>query len=117
MVERNRIARLLGQHPERFLERCFRPHDVALAEPDAPEFAAGVAGSWAVKEAFLKALGGDPRAIPYRDVVLVSDSGGSLSLELYGLAEEMGRAAGVGSIRVSISRTSAAATAVVILER
>ena len=115
LVEVDRISDLLGQYPQRFLERCFRPGDVARRYPVEPGSAGIQAESWAAKEAFLKALGSDLRLIPYRDIELIRDSGGALGLNLYGVAGKEGRKAGIGSIHVSISRTRTAAVALVVL--
>jgi holo-[acyl-carrier protein] synthase len=115
VVEVERISLLLGQHPERFLARCFRPGDAKISHPEAADFSSRVAGGWAAKEALLKALGGDPSGVPYRDIELVRGPAGELTIKLYGLAADMGAKRGVGSIRVSISETSCAALAQVVL--
>ncbi len=81
-----------------------------------PLSVANLAGSWAAKEAFLKALGTDLRYIPYRDIELIGVPGGGLSLSLYGEAAIAARKANVDSIRVSITQTQIAALAIVVLE-
>ena len=48
--------------------------------------AAALAARWAAKEAFLKALGADVRTIPYRDVEVVRDPAGPVTLRLHGRA-------------------------------
>ena len=116
LVELERIGGLVGQHPLRFLERCFRPGDLARNGIAEPGSVATLAGSWAAKEAFLKALGADLQRIPYRDIELVLDTSGGLTLKLYGRADEAGQRMGVGSIRVDITRSPAAALAMVVLE-
>ena len=116
LVELGRMSGLLGEHPQRFLERCFRPGDLARSAPTGSDASEFLAGSWAAKEAFLKALGTQLRHIPYRDIELVSNSGVGLRLNLYGVAKNAARQAGVGTMNVSISRTSVAALALVVLE-
>ncbi len=106
----------MGQHQDRFQERCFREKDLARSKSQDSDSIGSFACSWAAKEAFLKALGTDLRYIPYRDIELILDSDSSLSLNLYGVAAEAAGKAGVGNIRVSISHTQVAAFAVVVLE-
>ena len=58
-----RIVDLLIRHGPRFTGRCFRGADAFGEDPDS-EHAIGpdpavLAGRWAAKEAFLKALGAD----------------------------------------------------------
>ena len=109
------MTNLVGDHPVRFLERCFRPDDVARNRSGGFGSAEGLADSWAAKEAFLKALGTDVQHIPYRDIELTKDPRGQLVLNLYGEAREAGRRAGVGSIQVDISHTPVGALAWVVL--
>ncbi|MBU8871939.1 MAG: holo-ACP synthase [Gemmatimonadales bacterium] len=115
LVEVDRIEALLGQHPVRFLDKYFRPGDLARSSANSSTSVGSMAESWAAKEAFLKALGTEVRKIPYRDVELISSCGGTLSLNLYGMAENAARQSGVCSIRVSVSSTPAAAVALVVL--
>ena len=68
LVSVARIAGLTGRHRERFLARCFRLPVSDLPDSDTPGANLLLARHWALKEAFLKALGSEVRGIPYRDI-------------------------------------------------
>ncbi len=105
IVAVERVEALLARHGERFLGRCFRDGELGLrsaAETDRT-FAARVAGRWAVKEAVLKALGGDLGGIPYRDVEVGRTSHGAPAVTLHGPAAAALAARGGGHVLVSLS--------------
>lgn len=68
-----RIRALLREHPQRFLTRCYRPAEIQEIESHADDEARALATAkrWAAKEAYLKALGGFVKDIPYRDIEIV----------------------------------------------
>ncbi len=111
-----RIAALLEEHGSRFLERCFRPAERALAEGRGARAAAALAARWAAREAFLKALGTDVRHLPYRDVEVVREAAGPVRLELHGRAREAFAARGGRATHLSISHERDHAVAVVVIE-
>ena len=78
--------------------------------------AAAVAGRWAAKEAFLKALGGAIGHIPYRDVGIVRTDSGAPQVELDGAAAAALRARGGHNVHVSISHEREFAVATVVIE-
>ncbi len=113
-VEIERIERLLSEHPQRFRERCFTALERRLGAEggDRPEF---FAGRFAVKEAVFKALGtGWAGGVGWTDIEVARLPAGGPGLSLHGAA--MARAAELGIDRwlVSLTHTSAAATASVI---
>lgn len=121
VVAIDRIADLMDRHGPRFLERCFR-HPGPFSEVDesarsdraAP---AWVAGRWAAKEAFLKALGKDVRGIPYREIEVPPLYSGSTGMILHGRAREAMDLSGGGRIHLTISHDGNLAVASVLIEK
>jgi holo-[acyl-carrier protein] synthase len=93
-----RMAALLERHGDRFRSRCFRAGELP---PDRGADPAAVAARWAAKEAVLKALGADVRAVPYRDVEVTGGAGGPPGVRLHGRARRLFEAAGGGVIHLS----------------
>lgn len=100
-----RVDALLRRHGDRFLERCFRPGEVPAPGAGLPpaSLAARVAGRWAVKEAVLKALGGDLGAVPYRDIEVGRTPEGAPAVTLHGRAAAALAARGGGRVLASLS--------------
>ncbi len=117
VVRIGRVEALLERHGTRFLERCFRPGEVD-ADGAAPrsDVAARVAGRWALKEACLKAIGGELRAIPYRDIEVRRDAGGGPQVVLHGKAAAALAARGGGRILASLSHDGGLAVGFVVIE-
>ncbi len=105
-----RIAQMLDHHGDRFLARCFRSGETVSSGP------ASVAGRWAAKEAFLKALGTDVRGIPYRSIEVVKSAHGPVKLGLHGRARDALAAAGGKKVHLTISHEREFASATVIIE-
>ncbi len=118
LVAVGRVEALLGRHGSRFLARCFRPGEIATsaAGPARADLAAHVAGRWAVKEACLKALGGDVRGIPYRDVEVRRTAGGAPEVVVHGRAATALAAAGGRRIWASLSHERDLAIGFVVIE-
>ncbi len=111
-----RISDLLQRHDERFLNRCFSLDEIEYANNRGLGRAASLAGRWAAKEAFLKALGRSVTHIPYGDVEVVRSEDGPVTLKLHGrAAEEMALVGASGSI-LSISHEKEFAIATVLLQ-
>ena len=119
IVAVDRIEALLSRHGQRFLRRCFRNGELPLGEDGAsPSGLAGqVAGRWAVKEACLKALGGEVRGVPYRDIEVRRGPAGEPSVVLHGRAAAALAAIGGRRVLASLSHERAMAVGVVIIER
>ncbi|MBI2890789.1 MAG: holo-ACP synthase [Nitrospirae bacterium] len=116
LVEVGRVDRLLKRYKERFLQRVFTTGERQYAARKA-HTAEHLAGRFAAKEAFVKALGtGLRQGIVWTDVEVVREKGGRPSLQLHGRAKELAAKAGVVRMALSISHTSALAMAQVILE-
>lgn len=116
IVETERIGRLLGDHPERFLERVFTPGE--QGDSDSPKRRnEHLAARFAAKEAALKALGtGWAQGIAWTDVEVVRAPSGKPSLRITGRAAEIAAGLGIDSWHVSLSHTEGHAMASVIAE-
>ena len=111
-----RMAELVQRHGERFLNRCFRPEEIAWANSRGLGRAASIAGRWAAKEAFLKALGRSVGHVPYGDIEVVRSTEGPVSLRLHGRAARMLTEMGDVDCFLSISHEKDYATAVVMIQ-
>lgn len=116
LVEIPRIARLLADHAEHFLERCFTPAelDYCLAHKFPAE---RLAGRFAAKEAILKALGTGWRGqIAWTDMEIVNDLAGKPALTLSGECARLAAAQHISRWHISISHAGGYASASAIAE-
>ncbi len=112
-----RMRDLLGRHGERFLERCFVQQEQASLRLRSPAaLPTSVAGRWAAKEAFLKALGGSISHIPYQNISVMHETGGAPYLQVTGEAGEALQALGGQHLHLSISHEREFAVATVLIE-
>lgn len=124
IVSVDRVERLLARHDSRFLARCFRPEELPSGADGhrRGDFAAQVAGRWAVKEACLKALGcldatgGDVSGIPYRDIEVRRAPAGAPVVVLHGRAAAALAAGGGGRVLGSLSHECGAAVGFALIE-
>jgi holo-[acyl-carrier protein] synthase len=111
LVEIARIAALAERHGERFLQRCFCPEELALAEGRKRQFE-HLAGRFAAKEAILKALGTGWRGgIAWTDMNLRREPSGAPRLELTGETAAIAEKLGIHRWLVSMSHTETHAIA------
>ena len=116
IVETSRIEQLLGDHPERFLERVFTPGEQADSESNKRQLE-HLAARFAAKEAALKALGtGWSQGIGWTDIEVVRADSGKPSLNITGRAAEIEAELGITSWHISLSHISTHAIASVIAE-
>lgn len=110
LVEVARVQRVLSDHPERFLERCFTAREVADADASGPARRGEVlAGRFAAKEAVFKALGtGLSGGMSWTDVEVVRRESGQPEVRLSGRAARRAEELGISSWVVSISHTGGA---------
>jgi holo-[acyl-carrier protein] synthase len=108
-----RMRRALERHGDRFFARiCTEAERGDLTERDS---ATTLAGRFAVKEAFAKALDG-ARGVGWHEVEVRRAPSGRPVLELKGNAMAMVESFGADSWHVSITHDAGVAVAVVILE-
>lgn len=108
-----RMRRALERHGERFAERICSAHERENFRGDP---ATALAGRFAVKEAFAKALDG-ARGVGFHDVEVQREPSGRPKLVLMGPALAMATSFGADTWHVTISHDAGVAVAVVILER
>lgn len=114
LVHVERIERMLRDHADRFIERCFTPGERAYCEPmkrSGEHFAA----RFAAKEAVLKALGkGLTDGIAWTEIEVQRSPEGKPSIHLTGRAREIADGQGITEFFVSLSHTDSHAIASVI---
>jgi holo-[acyl-carrier protein] synthase len=112
IVEIERIARMLDEHGERFIDRCFTADERAYAESGPAVRVERYAARFACKEAALKALGtGWSRGISWHDVEVRPEPSGRPLLSVTGRAAEIAADLGIIAWHISISHTRACAVA------
>lgn len=114
LVEVARIARLIEEQSDRFLQRVYTPREQQHGR-DSRRWAEHLAARFAAKEAALKAIGTGWRyGIAWTDVEVVTDGEGKPGLVVTGKAAEFARARGIEGWLVSLSHTETTAMATVI---
>jgi holo-[acyl-carrier protein] synthase len=109
-----RMRRALERHGDRFFSRiCSESERADLSGRDV---ATALAGRFAVKEAFAKALDG-ARGVGWHEVQVRRAPSGRPLLELTGNAVTMVQSFGADAWHVSITHDAGVAVAVVILEK
>jgi holo-[acyl-carrier protein] synthase len=112
LVETQRIADMLRDHGQRFLDRCFSPREQAYCAANAKRYVEHLAGRFAAKEAVLKALGtGWAKGIAWTDIEVLREPSGQPRIELSGECLKIAAAQGVRQWLVSISHVATHASA------
>jgi holo-[acyl-carrier protein] synthase len=113
-----RMKRAIERHGDRFWSRiCSDRERVALGtRAQGNQAATALAGRFAVKEAFSKALDG-ARGVGWHEVEIMPTPSGRPVLELHGKAIERAHAFGADTWHLSITHDAGMAAAVVILEK
>jgi holo-[acyl-carrier protein] synthase len=118
IVAVERVATVLARHGDRFLNRCFPSAERRQLEArQGRALTAAVAGRWAAKEAFLKALGGSITHIPYHEVAVLNNADGVPRLVVTGTAAAELSARGGRLLHLTISHEREYAVATVMIER
>ena len=116
IIEVERIGRLLSKQ-KRFKERIFTRAEIDYCEHKTNR-AQNYAARFAVKEAFLKAIGtGWREGIAFKEIEIKNDKKGKPELILSGTAKTITEQIGVTNIQVSISHLKDLAIGFVMLER
>lgn len=116
IVEIARIERLMADHADRFLERCFTPGEREYAQ-GSKRYAQHIAARFAAKEAALKALGtGLDSGMTWHDVEVIRTARAEPRLLVRNRAAEVANTLGVRAWWVSLSHTESMAMASVIAE-
>ena len=116
IAETARIKQMMGDHPERFLERCFTPGEQEDSKSSRRQLE-HLTARFAAKEATLKALGtGWSQGIGWTDIEIVRAESGKPSLKITGRAAEIATEMGITAWHLSMSHISTTAIASVIAE-
>jgi holo-[acyl-carrier protein] synthase len=111
IVDTARVGRLLDDHAERFMARCFTQAELAYVG-DQRKRLHHLAGRFAAKEAILKALGTGWRGgILWTDAEIIREPSGQPRVELHGKCKQIADALGIDEWWVSISHIATHATA------
>ena len=114
IVEVDRIARMIADHGDHFLERVFTKTEIAHCQPRR-ESAPHYAGRWAAKEAVMKVLGtGFTNEVGWTDIEINVRPSGQPFIELYGPTLAFAQRLGIRQILITISHTKQYATATAI---
>ena len=115
LVETARMSRLVAEHGQRFLDRCFTPLEQEYCARSAKRQVEHLAGRFAAKEAVLKALGTGWRGgIAWTDIEVRSEPNGQPRIVLTGQCVRIAAELGITSWHLSISHieTHAVASAI-----
>ena len=114
IVEVPRIAKMITDHGDHFLQRIFTAAEIEHCQPRR-EFAQHFAGRWAAKEAVMKALGtGFTKDVGFADIEILVKPSGQPHIVLHGPARIYADSLGIGDILITISHTQTLATATAI---
>lgn len=117
IVEVARIASMLEDHADRFLERVFTPSERAYADANPRRRNEHLAARFAAKEAAFKALGtGWAEGISWTEAEVIRDLSGKPSLAAHGAFAAIARSRGIARFWLSMSHTETHAIASVIAE-
>lgn len=116
LVDVARLQRVLDRFGDRFLEKLFRPSEISYCAQRRGR-AECLAAGFAVKEAFLKALGtGLSKGVGWLDMEVVREQGKPPQLKLMGRALEILQKLGGKTLWVSISHEAGLAMAIVLIQ-
>lgn len=117
LVEVSRIAKLLEEHGEQFLERCFTAEERVYGK-GSRRYAEHLAARFAAKEATFKALGtGLSEGLAWTDIRVVNEASGKPTLDLHRAARDLAIRIGADQWWISLSHTDEHAMASVIAVR
>ena len=118
LVSIPRIEGALKRWGDNFKKRIFSPVEIAYSETHANS-GQHFAASFAVKEAFFKAMinGSKPYRVRMLDIEVVRDREGRPHINVYGGAKQAVEQIGIKSMHTSISHDGEYSVAIVILER
>lgn len=116
IAEVARIRESIERFGDRFLRRIFTENEIGYCERRASR-CESYAARFAAKEAAMKALGtGWSRGVRWRDIEVVRPKGQRPTVQFHGEAAAIAAKLGTRNIALSLTHTSEAALAHVILE-
>ena len=112
IVETRRIAELIDNHGDRFLERCFTDAEREYCFRNKKRHIEHLAGRFAAKEAVLKVLGTGWRGgIAWTDIEILPEPSGQPKIRLSGECQKIAKKLGISRWHVSTSHIETHATA------
>ncbi len=112
IVETSRVKRLVDEHGQRFLDRCFTPGEQAYCAKNQKRYYEHLAGRFAAKEAVLKVLGTGWRGgIQWTDIEILKEPSGQPKIHLTGECARIASELGIVRWHVSLSHIETHATA------
>ena len=116
MVRVNRIENIVDRWGEKFLRKVFTDQEL-LETGDSRNKTVSYAGNFAVKEAFVKALGtGFRKGIKFHNIMVRRDEFKKPYIDLRGTTREFAEHKGLTGIHATISHDGEYSVAVVVLE-
>jgi holo-[acyl-carrier protein] synthase len=117
IADQIRIREGINKYGERFVQRLFTAQEITQCTRYRFPYE-HYAGKFAVKEAFMKAIGtGLTQQVTFRDIEVLNRDSGAPYVVTYGRAAEIVEQLGVTQIHVSLSHAANIAAAVVVLEK
>ena len=117
IVETARIAKLIEEHGDHFLNRVFTPAEQQYCNASKKRSVEHYAGRFAAKEAVLKVLGTGWRGqIAWTDIEITKDPSGQPRVALTGECARLAQEKGITRWHLSISHIETHATASAIGE-
>lgn len=111
IVETERVARMIREHGQRFLQRCFTVEELRYASDKRREVE-HLAGRFAGKEAILKVLGtGWSGGVSWTDAEVLRELSGRPVVRLHGRCAQRAAELGITEWWISISHVSTHAMA------
>src|SRR4051812_19083140 len=112
IVETARVKRLVDEHGQRFLDRCFTPAEQQYCARSTKRYYEHLAGRFAAKEAVLKVLGTGWRSgIAWTDIEILPNDMGQPLITLTGVTADIAGKLGITKWHLSISHIETHATA------
>jgi holo-[acyl-carrier protein] synthase len=111
ITECPRIGKMIEQHGELFLRRVFTDREIRCCQAKKRALEHFTA-FWAAKEAIFKAIGiGPSKGISWTDIEVRNLTGGRLTVQLRGGAEDWTNRRGIRDVLITISHCRTYATA------
>ena len=112
IVETDRIAQLIHEHAQRFLDRVYTEKEQQYAARNPKRYIEHLAGRFAAKEAILKVLGTGWRSgIAWTDIEILPNPMGQPQVTLANVTADIATKLGITRWHLSISHIETHATA------
>ncbi len=116
IVDQTRIRKGIAKHGENFTNRLFTIKEITYCQKYSDPIE-HYAGKFAVKEAFMKAIGtGLTQQVTFKDIEVLNKDNGAPYIITHGKTEQIAQQLTATKVHVSLSHITEIAAAVVILE-